>query len=70
YKQSGSYEIINARLSLQLEEWDTEIIVWARNLLDEEYIARSGFDVPVQEGKLMAYPGAPRSYGISVRNRF
>jgi len=70
YKQSGSYEIINARLALHLDEWDSELIVWARNLLDQEYIARSGFDVPVQEGKIMAYAGAPRSYGISVRKRF
>ncbi|MDO6569208.1 TonB-dependent receptor [Alteromonas sp. 1_MG-2023] len=70
YKQSDSFKIINARLSLQLDEWDTEVIVWARNLFDEQYIARSGFDVPVQEGKIMAYPGAPRSYGVSVRKRF
>lgn len=70
YKQSGSYEIINARLALHLDEWDSEVIVWARNLLDEEYIARSGFDVPVQEGKIMAYAGAPRTFGVSVRKRF
>ena len=51
-------------------QWDMDVTLWGRNVLDEEYIARNGFDVPVQAGKLMAYPGQPASYGITLRKAF
>lgn len=70
YKSEGSYSLVNARLSLSLPQWNSEIIAWSRNLFDEQYIARSGFDVPVQTGKIMAYPGAPRSVGVTFRKSF
>lgn len=70
YKYAGSYGLLNARLSMQIPQWDSEIIAWARNVFDEEYVARSGFDVPVQTGKIMAYPGAPKSVGVTFRKRF
>ncbi len=70
YKQSESYSLVNARLLVPIEQWDAEITLWSRNLLNEEYVARNGFDVPVQAGKIMAYPGAPRSYGLSMRKQF
>lgn len=70
YKRSPAYQIVNARLNLYFADLDSHLTFWARNLFDEEYVARSGFDVPVQQGKIMAYPGAPRSYGVTVRKRF
>ncbi len=70
YKFEGAYSLVNARLSMSIPQWDSEIIAWSRNLFDEEYVARSGFDVPVQTGKIMAYPGAPRSFGITFRKSF
>ncbi|WP_334014995.1 TonB-dependent receptor [Alteromonas sp. S167] len=70
YKFEGAYSAVNARLSMSIPQWDSEIIAWSRNLFDEEYVARSGFDVPVQTGKIMAYPGAPRSFGITFRKSF
>ncbi|NDV90676.1 TonB-dependent receptor [Alteromonas sp. 345S023] len=70
YKYSPAYRLINVRWNVQIVEWDSELTLWARNVFDETYIAQSGFDVPVQAGKIMAYPGAPRSYGVSLRKRF
>ena len=70
YKHADSFELVNARLSLNVPQWDADVTLWARNLLDEEYIARNGFDVPVQSGKLMAYPGQPASYGLTLRKAF
>lgn len=70
YKYSGAFSLFNARLSVKITQWDSEIIAWSRNLFDEQYVARSGFDVPVQTGKIMAYPGAPRSFGVTFRKTF
>lgn len=70
YKYADSYRLFNARISMAIPQWDSEIIAWSRNLFDEQYVARSGFDVPVQTGKIMAYPGTPRSVGVTFRKRF
>ncbi len=70
YKHVDSFDIVNARISMNIPQWDMDVTLWGRNVLDEEYIARNGFDVPVQAGKLMAYPGQPASYGITLRKAF
>lgn len=70
YKYSVSYNTVNMRFTVQMPHWDSKLIIWTRNLFNEQYVARSGFDVPVQQGKIMAYPGAPRSYGITLRKQF
>lgn len=70
YKYSDDFSLFNIRVSFTIPQWDSEIIAWSRNVFDEEYVARSGFDVPVQTGKIMAYPGAPRSFGVTFRKSF
>ncbi|WP_421134436.1 TonB-dependent receptor [Alteromonas sp. A079] len=70
YKYAGSFELVNARLTFTLDDIETDVALWVRNALNEEYVAKSGFDVPVQEGKIMAYPGAPRTYGVQLTKRF
>ena len=70
YKYAQSFELVNARLTFTLDSIETNITLWVRNALNEEYIARSGFDVPVQQGKIMAYPGAPRTYGVQLTKHF
>ena len=70
YKYSDDFSLFNIRLSFTIPQWDSEVIAWSRNVFDEEYVARSGFDVPVQTGKVMAYPGAPRSFGVTFRKSF
>ncbi|RDV24481.1 TonB-dependent receptor [Alteromonas aestuariivivens] len=69
-KYSAPYELINARWKWALPDWDADIILWTRNLFNETYAAKSGFDVPVQTGKIMAYPGRPRTFGVSVQKFF
>lgn len=70
YKYSPSYQLVNLRWMITLPEWETDITLWGRNILDKEYAARSGFDVPVQTGKIMAYPGQPASWGVTVQTYF
>jgi outer membrane receptor protein involved in Fe transport len=70
YKHADDFSLFNVRVSFTIPQWDSEIIAWSRNVFDEEYVARSGFDVPVQTGKIMAYPGAPRSFGVTFRKSF
>lgn len=70
YKKSSSYSLLNVRWQFSLPEFNSDIIVWGRNVLDKEYVARNAFDVPVQTGKIMAYPGQPASWGITLQTYF
>lgn len=70
YKHMSDYALVNARVQLVVSQWDADFTLWARNLLNEEYVARNGFDVPVQTGKLMAYPGQPISFGLTLQKHF
>lgn len=69
-KHVGSYQLVNAQLSLALVQWDTQLTMWVKNLFDEDYTARNGFDVPVQTGKIMSHPGLPRQFGITIHHQF
>ena len=44
----------------------TSLTVWARNLTDEDIVATIA-DAVAQEGKLIGYYGAPRTWGITLR---
>ncbi|GMG86232.1 TonB-dependent receptor [Biformimicrobium ophioploci] len=68
-KTLDSLGLFNARAGVTFNSLDMDMTLWARNLTDEghRYIT---FDVPIQAGKLMAYPGEPRTYGLSVNKRF
>lgn len=69
-KHADSFSLLNLRWQFTLPDWDTDITFWGRNVLNEEYPALSAFDVPVQTGKIMAYPGRPASYGVSLQTYF
>lgn len=70
YKHLDSFDLVNASWLWELSAWDSQLILWSKNLFDTDYVAKNGFDVPVQAGKIMAYPGMPRTYGITLRTRF
>lgn len=70
YKHHDSFDLVNASWMWELPEWNSQLIAWSKNLFDTEYVAKSGFDVPVQAGKIMAYPGMPRTYGVTLRVHF
>ncbi|TPV60866.1 TonB-dependent receptor [Aestuariibacter sp. GS-14] len=70
FKHVGDFDIVNASWMWELPEWQSQIILWSKNLFDTQYVAKNGFDVPVQTGKIMAYPGMPRTYGVTLRTQF
>ena len=60
--------LVNVSSTLKLDN-GFEVGVWARNLLDDEFIT-TVFDGVAQEGTVSGYPNAPRTYGGIVRFRF
>ncbi|MDE0154062.1 MAG: TonB-dependent receptor [Gammaproteobacteria bacterium] len=68
-KVQDGFGLLNARAGIVLEALDLDISVWGRNLLDEDWFGPI-FDVPLQDGKLAAYPRETRTYGVTLRKRF
>ena len=68
-KRDGSYNLLNLRLGVTLENYDTQIILWGRNVLDEEY-TNTIADSVVQDGKFNAYHAEPATWGITARKNF
>jgi iron complex outermembrane receptor protein len=80
-KMQDAYTLLNARIGIgaQSEEWAVEL--FARNLLDEEYM-QVAFDGPFQPGaggsranniatgSFNAFLGQPRTWGVTLRSRF
>ena len=70
YAIQDAYNIVNLRFFMNFEDQDMDVVVWARNLLDEEYINRTNFNAPLQTGKLNAYMSEPATFGVTVKKRF
>ena len=68
-KLRDSFSFVHARAGLRFESINAELALWARNLTDERFF-ETVFDVPVQGGKLNAYPHEPRTWGLSYRMHF
>lgn len=68
-KLRDSFTNVNLRVGFLFDEHDAELTFWTRNLTDERFY-ETVFDVPVQAGKLNAYPHEPRSYGVTFRKNF
>ena len=60
--------LVNVSSTLKLSN-GLEVGVWARNLLDDEFIT-TVFDGVAQAGTVSGYPNAPRTYGGIVRFKF
>ena len=63
------YELLNLRLSLQFDRYGTALTFWGRNVLDEEYRS-TGFDPVGSNGLVLAMPGEPATYGVTLRTKF
>ena len=70
YAIQDAYNVVNLRFFMNFEDYDMDLIVWGRNVLDEEYINRTNFNAPLQEGKLNAYMSEPVTFGVTVKKRF
>lgn len=68
-KYDGSYALLNMRAGLRLEDWDASVVLWGRNLTDEEYTGTIA-DSPAQTGRYNAYYNEPSTWGITVRKDF
>ena len=55
---------------MNFAKYDMDLIIWGRNVLNEEYIKRTSFNSPLQEGKLNAYVSDPATFGMTIRKRF
>ncbi|WP_411816315.1 TonB-dependent receptor [Hyphococcus sp. DH-69] len=63
-----SVNVLNASVGVQTES-GFEVMVWGRNLTDDEYFLQ-GFPTVVQAGSASGYTNAPRTYGVTVRKSF
>ncbi|MGS2720868.1 TonB-dependent receptor [Paraglaciecola aestuariivivens] len=70
YAIQDAYNVLNLRLFMNFEDMDADVIIWGRNILDEEYINRTNFNAPLQSGKLNAYMSEPATFGVTVKKRF
>ena len=66
--------LFNASFGLQAANEDWDILLWGKNLSNEEYLANieSNRDNPSSGGSagLRATPGLERSYGITLKYNF
>ncbi|MGK0442941.1 MAG: iron complex outermembrane receptor protein [Pseudohongiellaceae bacterium] len=60
-----SYSLFNVRIGMESEGWSA--MLWARNLLDEEYITG---DLRDGLGTIVDIPGEPRTYGVELSYKF
>ncbi len=65
-----SYNLLNLRLFMNFLDYDMDVIFWGRNVTDEEYVNRTIFNTPIQEGKLNGYVAEPATYGVTIKKRF
>ncbi len=66
--QSGT-DLINLRLGMSIDAWNSEITLWGRNITDERSYNGS-FDQPLGAGRMNSYPTEPATYGISLVKRW
>ncbi len=67
----GAYGILNARLTFELSDWNADISLFARNLLDRKYFS-GGIDLGAEAGLgvVVRSPGPRRFVGLEVTYRF
>jgi len=66
---AGKYGLLDARLSLALDDGATELALFGKNLLDREYLV-SGVDFSASFGQATRFVGPPRIYGLEIRRRY
>ncbi|MCB1671793.1 MAG: TonB-dependent receptor [Pseudomonadales bacterium] len=65
-KVQDPFGLLNVSSSLIIENWNAELTAWVRNATDQLWWGPI-FDVPLQAGKLNAYPQEGRTYGVRLR---
>lgn len=70
YRIQQEYGLLNASLSLKLDEHDMSIRLYGKNLTKEKYITQEVSFVGAGLGFGYGAPGDPQTYGIEVSKRF
>ena len=65
-KEQGGYSLINARVGVGSTNDHWMVEAWSENLTDKDYY-QVVIDAPLQPGSYVAYLGAPRMYGLTLR---
>ncbi len=69
FLEAPSYELFNLGLGFHLEQYETDITFWGRNVLDEQY-RMVGYDPIGVNGRVVATPREPATYGVTLRKSF
>ncbi len=69
FSRQDSYTILNLRIGLDIDSWNSTITAWGRNITDERYFHGS-FDAPIQFVRMNSYPGEPSTFGVTFRKNF
>jgi outer membrane receptor protein involved in Fe transport len=68
--EQDDFGILNLRVGLDIDEWNSTISVWGRNVLDERYYNGS-FDPPLLDrGSMNSYPSEPATWGVTFRKNW
>ena len=70
-QRSSSYELVNARLGFDADNWSATL--WVRNVFDQDYAVRGfyfGNEPPDFPATLYTRLGDPRQLGITFEKRF
>ncbi|MFZ9708751.1 MAG: TonB-dependent receptor [Steroidobacteraceae bacterium] len=65
----ASREVNTLNASIGFDVAGVDVLLWARNLNDDEYLL-SAFASVAQTGSFSGYPNQPRTYGITLRKQF
>ena len=64
------FGILNLRVGVDIDDWNSTITLWGRNVTDERYYNGS-FDPPLLDrGRMNSYPSEIATYGISFRKNW
>ena len=59
------FNILNLRLGVEIDDWNSTVTLWGRNVTNERYYNGS-FDPPLLDrGSMNSYPSEPPTYGIT-----
>ena len=64
------FGILNLRAGVDIDDWNSTITLWGRNVTDERYFNGS-FDPPLLDrGRMNSYPSEVATYGITFRKNW
>lgn len=68
-KDQDAFALVTARVGVGPQDGSWSLEAWAQNLFDEEY-TQVAYDAAFQPGYTLAFLGAPRTFGVTLRGRF